>query len=155
MQLHWNYLYICRNIFWQQFISIKVFLLPQVNWVSFSFLCQNACLAGISCFENTQLIIGKSHLLVLTSRNHQLVRYSFFLNKFWSKILKSFWDFLICGWSLNHFDPVPKALAKGSSTGSKWFKDHLQIKKSQNDLRIVLQNFVFISFWPVTKMEDA
>ena len=75
MQLHWNYLYICRNIFWQQFISIKVFLLPQVNWVSFSFLCQNACLAGISCFENTQLIIGKSHLLV---KEYQLARYSFF-----------------------------------------------------------------------------
>ena len=30
-----------------------------------------------------------------------------------------------------------------------------QIDPSQNDLRIVLQNFVFFSFWPVTKMNDA
>jgi hypothetical protein len=53
--------------------------------------------------------------------------------KFWSSILKAFWDFLIlCS------DPC---LAR--STESKWFKDHLQIKKSQNDFRIALQNFVF------------
>jgi hypothetical protein len=26
---------------------------------------------------------------------------------------------------------------------------------AKNDLWIVLQNFVFLSFWPVTKMEDA
>ena len=26
---------------------------------------------------------------------------------------------------------------------------------AKNDLRIALQNFVFLSFWPVTKMEDA
>ena len=35
-------------------------------------------------------------------------------------------------------------------------KEHrIRIKKSQNDLRIALQNFVFFSFWPETKMEDA
>ena len=48
--------------------------------------------------------------------------------------------FFICRWSLNHCAPP---LAWQVSTGSKWFRDHLQIKKSHNDLRIGLQNFVY------------
>jgi hypothetical protein len=32
------------------------------------------------------------------------------------------------------------------STGSKLFRDHLQIKKSKNYLRIALQNLVFLKF---------
>ena len=31
--------------------------------------------------------------------------------KIWRAILKSFWDFLICKWSLNNFDPVLFPLA--------------------------------------------
>ena len=34
-----------------------------------------------------------------------------FKTKFWSTILKSFWDFLIFRESLNHFDPVLLPLA--------------------------------------------
>ena len=63
--------------------------------------------------------------------------------KFWSAILQSFWDFLICRWSLNHCASPPACQV---STGSKWIRDYMQIKKSQNDLRIALQNFVFLKF---------
>jgi hypothetical protein len=52
-------------------------------------------------------------------------------------ILKSFWIFL---------NPLLRPPA---------WQAQDQIDPSQNDLRITLQNFVFLSFWPVTKMEDA
>ena len=63
--------------------------------------------------------------------------------------------------SLNHFgffDPDPVLLAQLFNPLLRPLlgKEHrIRIKKSQNDLRITLQNFVFSSFWPVTKMEDA
>ena len=50
--------------------------------------------------------------------------------KFWSTILKSFWDFMIL------------ILCSLPSRGV----EH-RIKKSQNDLRIKLQNFIFSSFF--------
>ena len=56
--------------------------------------------------------------------------------KFWSTILKSFWDFLIYIWSFNHFDPVLLPLAKDHS-------DSRIISILENpikDLRISLQN---------------
>ena len=76
------------------------------------------------------------------NKGRWIVHLRYWSRLFWREILKSLMGFsnmlmiLESIWSF----------AKGRSTGSKWFKDHMQIKKSQNDLRIVLQNFVFFKF---------
>ena len=62
--------------------------------------------------------------------------------------------------SLNHFgifypDPILLAELFNSLLLPLLGKEHrIRIKKFENHLRITLQNFVFSSFWPVTKMED-
>ena len=66
-----------------------------------------------------------------------------------SSILKSFWDFIICRWSLNHFDPL---LTFQAGNGAQWFKDHLQVKKIPEWFRDCASKLCFLSFWPITKM---
>jgi hypothetical protein len=52
--------------------------------------------------------------------------------------------------TLVSYSEVPKLPSRGAEHRIKKIPEF-----AKNDLRMALQNFVFLSFWPVMKMEDA